>query len=285
MNNHTIPVAELTELCNRFSGEYGIYVSIPEDGQRFWLNNETIFHAASTIKVPVLALLFKDAQEGKLDLHKKITVKPDNRVGGSGILQSLDPTLELSLFDLAELMIVMSDNTATNEVIDAVGMDRVRQFCADNGFENTWIWRKMYFKGFVPPAQNPEGTPPNATSVGDLGRMLEMIASGEFVNEKISRKMVQIMAGQRLSRLKTYLPTVDRVNPYLDSLELPPEGHVVVASKSGTLSNSGYAHDAGIFYLPDGRYYVVVVCTKTDNITETTKIINEIGLIMYENMK
>lgn len=285
MSEWKIPEETLKALCSKVDGEVGLYVSIPEEDRRLVQNGDLILHAASTIKVPVLSLLFKDAEAGLLDLDKKVIVKSDNRVGGSGILQSLSPDLEISLFDLAVLMIVMSDNTATNEVIDAVGMDRVRRFCRENGFNSTWIWRKMYYKGTVPPAEVPEGAPPNATSANDLGRMLEQIASGRFVSKDASRRIVQIMAGQRLSRLKTLLPFVERVNPHADHLELPPEGKVVVASKSGTLTGPGIAHDAGIFYLPDGRYYVMVMLTRSSSVLETTKIINEAGLAMYEAMK
>lgn len=285
MDKRKVPEQALKALSAKVDGEVGLYVSIPEENQRLVLNGDLVLHAASTIKVPVLSLLFQDAEAGLVDLDKKRTVKPDNRVGGSGILQSLSPDLELSLFDLAVLMIVMSDNTATNEVIDAVGMDRVREFCLTNGFRSTWIWGKMYYKGFVPPARIPEGAPRNAISANDLGGMLEQLASGLFVSKDVSRKIVQIMAGQRLSRLKALLPFVERVNPHADRLELPPEGKVVVASKSGTLTGSGIAHDAGIFYLPDGRYYVMAMLTQSYSILETTKIINEVGLTMYEAMR
>lgn len=285
MSGHAIPVEELKKVCAKVDGDCALYVSVPDTGERFVLNGDMIFSAASTIKIPMLALLFKDAEEGRVDLSKKIVVKPDNRVIGSGILRSLSPDLELSLFDLANLMIVMSDNTATNEVADAVGMDRVRQFCLDNGYNNTWMWKKMFFKGYVPEPQILEGAPVNATTANDLGRMMESIAAGKCVSEKASDKMVQIMAGQRLARLKTLLPCAERVEPFAEKLELPAEGKVVAASKGGTLTSTGIAHDAAIFYLPDGRYYVMVMCTRSSSVDETTKIINEAGLVMYEAMK
>ena len=93
------------------------------------------------------------------------------------------------------------------------------------------------------------------------------------------------MANQRVARLKTLLPTAYRPDPRAEQLELPPEGKVVVASKGGTLLNPARAHDAGIFYLPDGRYYIVTICTTSSDLKATTKIINEVGLVMYEAMK
>ena len=220
-----------------------------------------------------------------MELHRKIVVRPENRVGGSGILQALSPELELSIFDLASLMIVMSDNIATNEVIDLLGMERVRAFCEERDCRHTWLWRKMMDKTVTHPPHMPEGTPPNATCAGDLGRLMEAIAAGNMVSRAASGKMVQIMAGQRLGRLKTLLPHVNRNNPYTAQLALPPEGKVVVASKGGTLAALGCAHDAAIFYLPDGRYCVVVICTRSRDVEAATGIINRVGLAVYNAMK
>ncbi len=285
MGEHKIPVETLKNLLSKVDGDCALYVSVPQEGEKFSINENMIFSAASTIKIPVLALLFQDAEQGKVDLSKKVVVKPDNRVVGSGILRSLAPDLEISLFDLANLMIVMSDNVATNEVVDVVGMDRTRQFCLDHGFTNTWIWRKMFYKGYTPTPEVPDGAPNNATCVGDLGRMLEQLAAGTLVGEESCRKIIQILAGQRIARLKTLLSCSERVDPREETLRPPQKGDVLVASKGGTLTDFGIAHDAAIFYLPDGRYYIVTICTRSSSIRETTKIINEIGLVMYEAMK
>lgn len=280
-----IPVEELTELCNQVNGECGLYISVPGENERFALNEDALFYSASTIKIPILCLLFRDAEQGRVDLTKKSRVRQENRVGGSGILQSLSPELEISLFDLANLMIVMSDNIATNEVIDAVGMARVRDFCRDNGYHNTWIWRKMMNKSVTHPPHMPEGTPPNATCAGDLGRMMEAIAAGRIAGEQSCRKMIQIMGGQRLGRLKTLLPCVKRLDPYEKEWTPPVAGRVAAASKGGTLTSLGCAHDAAIFYLPDGRYYVMVMCTRSKDVSKTTEIIQKAGLVMYEALK
>ena len=285
MNAHKIPEEALRQLCGQVDGDCGLYVSVPGEGLKFSVNEDKIFNAASTIKIPVIALLFQDAAEGRVDLSKRVVVRPDNRAPGSGILLSMEPDIELSLFDLASLMIVMSDNSATNEIIDVVGMDRTRQFCLDHGFTNTWIWKKIFYKGEVPPPQVPEGMPHTATTAGDLGRMLEQLADGTLLDAASCRKIIQIMANQRVARLKTLLPTAYRPDPRKESLELPKDGQVVVASKGGTLTEPATAHDAAIFYLPDGRYYVMVVCTQSESVRDTTAIIQQAGLIMYEAMK
>ena len=96
---------------------------------------------------------------------------------------------------------------------------------------------------------------------------------------------MQIMAGQRLGRLQTLLPTNERLNPYEEQLRLPAPGKVVVASKGGSRESEGAVHDTGIFVLPDGRKYVMAVCSKTPNKTKAIGLIQQMGLAMYEAMK
>ncbi|MBE6962636.1 MAG: serine hydrolase [Ruminococcaceae bacterium] len=279
-----IPVEELTRLCKEVEGECGLYVSVPETGERFVWNENYQVYSASTIKIPVLCLLFQDAEQGRVDLAQKVVVKPENRVGGSGILQSLRPDLEMSIFDLATLMMVMSDNIATNQIIDIVGMERVRDFCKEEGLDSTWIWQKMIHKG-PPPADMPEGLIPNATTAADLGVLMEKIAAGTIVSPVSCQKVMQIMAGQRLGRLQALLPTTERLNPYADCLRPPAAGKIVVASKGGSKESAGAVHDTGIFILPDGRRYVMAVCTKTPNKAKAVHLIQQMGLAMYNAMK
>ena len=279
-----IPVKELTRLCEEVQGECGLYVSVPDTGERFVRNADFQVYAASTIKIPVLCLLFRDAEQGRVDLSQTLVVSKENRVGGSGILQSLRPELEMSIFDLAGLMMVLSDNIATNQIIDIVGMDRVREFCKEKGLYNTWIWQKMIHQG-PPPAEMPEGLIPNATTAADLGALMEQIAAETIVTPASCRKIMQVMAGQRLGRLQVPLPTTERLNPYEEHLRLPAPGKVVVASKGGSKLSEGAVHDTGIFVLPDGRKYVMALCTKTARKEETIRLIQQMGLVVYESMK
>ena len=279
-----LPVEELTRLCGEVEGVCGIYVSVPETGEKFVLNQDYQVYAASTIKIPVLCKLFRDAEQGRVDLSQTLVVSKENRVGGSGILQSLRPELEMSIFDLASLMMVMSDNIATNQIIDIVGMDRVRDFCKEEGLHNTWIWQKMIHKG-PPPADMPEGLIPNATTAADLGVLMEKIAAETIASPASCQKIMQIMAGQRLGRLHVLLPTTERLNPYEDRLRPPAAGKVVVASKGGSRESEGAVHDTGIFILPDGRRYVMAVCSKTPNKAKAVHLIQQMGLAVYEAMK
>lgn len=279
-----IPREKMLELCNQIDGEFSLYVSVPSQNEYFAVNENQAYYSASTIKVPLLCLLFQDAEQGRIDLSEKVIVRAENRCGGSGVLQSLNPELEITIFDLAELMIIVSDNIATNELIDRVGMARLEQFCKENGFKNTWLWGKMMAKAYHWPEHLSKDLPINSTCAGDMGRLMERIAAGTIVGEQACKKMLQILVGQQKGRLRTQLPCMKQANPYADHLRMPPEGKVLAATKGGTKESMGAVHDAGIFFLPDGGYYIMSVFTKTEKSEETSRILTELGRVMYEAM-
>lgn len=274
-----IPTEELERICRGVDGDCGLYVYAPgAEEETFSIQADLPFIAASTIKIPILAVLLQAAEQGKVDLERPLRLRPENRVGGSGILQSLRPEMELSLFDLAVLMMVLSDNSATNEVIDAVGMDEVNRFCRENGYLHTVLGRKLQMKSSV-------GTPSqNFTSAGDLGRMLCAAAQSTLVTPEVSRTLLRIMAGQRLQKFAAVLPAAEHFDPRAE-LQPPAEGKVLLASKGGTLTAPGISHDAAVFFLPDGRYYVMVMLTRTSNVKKALVPLGQAASAMYEAMK
>ena len=272
---------QLRELCGRIDGEWGLSLYIPERGERLSVNAQARRVSASTIKIPLLALLLKDAEEGRLDLEQPVAIDAVNRVGGSGILQSLSPTVKLSLRDHAELMMVLSDNVSTNVVIDAVGMERANAFFVQEGWTATHLGRKMMTQG----ALLPDGTrEQNYTSVADLADMMERVQAGTMVSPQVSRTMLRIMAGQRNGKFRPALPEAKRYDPSKE-LELPPEGRVVLAAKSGTLVDPVVANDAGILLLPDGRSAVLVMMTASRSNPETERIMGQVARAVYEAIK
>ena len=199
-------------------------------------------------------------------------------MAGSGILQSLSSIKELSLFDYAVLMMVLSDNVATNVIIDAVGMERANQFFAQEGWTATHLGRKM----MTPGALLPDGTrEQNYTSAADLADMMERIRTGTLVSEQVSRTMMRIMAGQRNGKFRPALPEAKRYDPHQE-LELPPEGKVVLVAKSGMLVEPSVDNDAGIFLLPDGRTAVITMMTASPNKPETEAIMGKVARAVYE---
>jgi beta-lactamase class A len=134
--------ARLATIAAEVPGVMGVSVVDLTSGARYGVNEALIFPQGSSIKVPVLVELYRQADAGRLRLTQRLPIR--EKVGGSGILQHFgDGTAELSLRDLAVLMIVLSDNTATNLLIERVGMERVNRTMAELGLPQTRLQRVM----------------------------------------------------------------------------------------------------------------------------------------------
>ncbi len=190
--------------------------------------------AASTIKVPILGAALSEVGAGLLDLAQPSAI-PSQRTGGSGVLQALPYLRTLTLADLLTLMIIVSDNTATNMVIDLIGMDRVNQFCAGMGLTGTVLRRKMMDAGAVQLGLE------NTTTAHDQATLLDAIASRSLLPAPLGDFALQVLERQQL-------------NDGIPSL-LPEE--VIVAHKSGELP--GIRHDVGLITGTSGRRAVVAV--------------------------
>ncbi|MGH9795709.1 MAG: serine hydrolase, partial [Candidatus Acidiferrales bacterium] len=131
-------------MAAEFDGVMGIAVQDLNGGDAFTVNAEMVFPQASSIKIPVLIELYRQMQAGSVKLDERVEVKKSLVAGGSGVLQNFgDGTSSLSLRDLAVLMIVLSDNTATNILIDRVGMEQVNGMLAHYGLRRTRLQRRM----------------------------------------------------------------------------------------------------------------------------------------------
>ena len=136
--------SDLQRLAAAAPGVAGISVIDLSSGQRFGVNEGLVFPQGSAIKIPILIELYRRADAGELKLTDRLPVRCDNQVGGSGLLQYFsDGGSEMSLHDLAVAMIVLSDNSATNILIDRLGMDRVSRTMSELGAGQTKLQRKM----------------------------------------------------------------------------------------------------------------------------------------------
>lgn len=274
-----IPEQTLRTLHSRVEGTCGLYISVPEAGEVLAIDAEVPINAASTIKTPLLALLLKDGEEGRLDLDAPLAMDPENRVPGSGVLKSLG-SVTMSLWDYAVLMMIISDNSATDMIIDAVGVDRANAFFAQQGWHQTHVAGKLYF----PKPILPDGTEDIATvSAADLGDLMERMLAGTLVSESVSRSMMQIMAAQQLGRFAPAMP----VKRYADTRSplpaLPPEGKVLMCNKTGSLTDK-VAHDTAAIILPDGKKATMTVLTATACNAKAEVIMKEMAAALYEGL-
>lgn len=270
---------KIYSILEETDGDIALYFEDVQTGEVLEINPNMIFSAASTIKIPLDLLVMKKAYEGQYKLDDQIEISEGNRVGGTGIIKGLDKRFKPTILDLITLSIVVSDNTATNELIDlAGGPEAISKFINEElEMVDTKFQRKMLDIEAMKSNKN------NVTSVRDLGKLLVNMVNGKAVSREISEQLIDIMKRQQFM---SKLPAIDSaIAPYEpeENREVTSKGKVVVANKTGDLWQ--VQHDMGIFILPGNKYYVLAVLTKNlENDQEGVKIIKDISKVVYEEM-
>jgi beta-lactamase class A len=204
-----------------------------EDG-KLLIRGEEVVPAASTIKVPILAAALEEVGSGRLELERSMPL-PTRRAGGSGVVQALAGLVSLTIGDLLTLMVIVSDNAATNIIIELLGMDRINAFCIEQGLGGTVLRRRMMDTEAA--SQGLE----NTTTALDQAKLLDAVADGALLAGPLRTFALQALAAQQFTdALPSLLP---------DSVQ--------VAHKTGELP--GVRHDVGIITAANGRRAVVSV--------------------------
>lgn len=225
---------ELVRRASRLGGTLGVVAHDLGTGERAEVNADRRFTSASVIKIAVMATVLAEAEAGRLSLADRLPAPPDARVPGSGVIKDLADAAEFSVRDLLTLMIIVSDNTATNLLIDLVGRDAVNAWCARHGLGSTVLARVM-----MDAAARARGEE-NVTTPADVAALLTGLVGGELLGEEGTAFALDALARQQLN---------DRLPRHL------PPG-VTLAHKTGELA--AVCHDAGIV-LPKDRDPIVLV--------------------------
>ncbi len=250
---------ELQRTVNLLEGVAGVAVVDLTDGEKFFSNADLVFTQASAIKIPILLEVYKQANEGKFKLTDTKTIQKADKVAGSGILSALgDGSVQLSIKDLATLMIVLSDNTATNMLIDLVGIENVNQTIAAMGCTQTKLQRKM-----IQPQASAAGKE-NIATPSEAAKILESIYKGTFVNPQISSEILDILKkrGELESDLKMGLPD-----------------NVSVALKDGSLA--GVSTEWMLVLLPE-RPYLIIFMENYELRNESVEAMKKLSALFYD---
>jgi beta-lactamase class A len=235
------PAHSLRRLSESFSGVLAVAARAEDTGEFVALDPDRVMPTASVIKLAVLAEVFRQDQAGSLSLGEQIVLDESNRVGGSGVLKDLSPGVTLSVRDYATLMIVMSDNTATNMLIDRVGeVGAVNRFVGEQlGLETIALHRKVSFAALEPGSSRPflgEASPRH------LMELISLIWRRKLVSPQACEEMLAILGRQHF---------LDQVPRFLDCGLLAEEGtppkDIAVACKTGMVD--GTRADAGLLLL------------------------------------
>lgn len=250
--------SKLKALFQQHQGTLAFVVKSMRTEEIIQYNSDVVFPSASMIKVPIMYEVVRQVEAGQLSFEQLLPIPPSDRVDG-GVLQEMRPELRMSLKDLVTLMIVLSDNTATNTIIDFIGMDCVNQTMADLGLTDTLLQRKMMdFEAALLGREN-------LTSPADMALLYEIIYTGSELGEQADEIMLHILKKQQIrDKLPFYWPE-----------EVP------IAHKTGSLPE--VEHDGGILYLPQGPYVACFFSKELKANYAGMQIGAEVGKVIYEH--
>src|SRR5262245_20526408 len=188
---HAFP-PRLVELLNPPYGVVALAARHVETGRTWRHHEHRRLPSASLIKLPILAVFWETVEAGRLDPAERVSVPAEARVEGTGVLKALAPGLEPTWSDLATLMITVSDNVATNLVIDRLGMEEIQAWIDKAGLTETRIERRMMDRAAMTAARG------NWTSAVDMETLLSAIAAGTCVSGEASRQMRRAPEAQQI---------------------------------------------------------------------------------------
>lgn len=230
-------------------GEAGAFVSDVDGRALFCESEDELFPSASVIKLPLVMTLYADAARGLLDLDERVPV--GERIDGSGVLRHMRNVDRLSLRDLAMLAIIVSDNTATNRLIERIGVDRVGERLRDWGCPKTRLARKMY--DFEAARRGDE----NVMTARETVSLLLRLQRGGCEDRPTSDAVLAVLEQcQDRTMLLRYLPY-----------------GVKVPHKTGTLDES--RNDAAI--IPGDRPAIVAAFTR--KLRDTGAVVSWLGML------
>ena len=237
-------------------GTVGIALHNLTTNEKLMINNRP-FSAASTIKVLIMMAIYKKVERVELRLNTTITFKEHYCVPDSPKLSTMKNGHKISIKKLVEYMITESDNTATNILIEKIGMDYINTVIEEMGLTDTILQRKMTDVEAMKAGRD------NWTTPGEMVDVLRKLVTSQLANKKHTSDMIKILCAQKdREKIPALIPT-----------------DVVVGNKPGELE--GVRNDVGIIFAPFGTYILSIFCDHllcTDGIDEWMA---EISLLIY----
>ena len=258
---------------NNETGNFALAFKNLDDGKEILINENEIFHAASTMKTPVMIEFYKQLHQGKLSLEDTLQIKNEFKSIVDGTMYKLSEFDDsdkntynklgqyYSINNLIYEMITISSNFATNILIEYIGANNVTKSMKEIGALNINVLRGVEdIKAF-------ELGLNNTTSAKDLLIIYEKLAKGKIINNESSAIMIEILKDQKYDDIiPKYLPR-----------------DIEIANKTGMIT--GVHHDSGIVFLKDGKKYVIVLLSKNMSDMESgTEMMAKISELIYKTL-
>jgi beta-lactamase class A len=204
-------------LVNAFKGKVSLFAKNLDTGETYALNPDERVRTASTIKIAVMIEAFARVNEGKLKWTDEVILTKEKKVGGSGILNELSDNLHLTLRDAVNLMMILSDNTATNLTLDVLTTDAVNARMESLGFKNIKIMRKVFAGGESAAGKDPENKKYGLgmATPREMVLVMEKLERGEIVSPAVSKEMIELMKREQgRNAIGRSLPDVPMASKY-----------------------------------------------------------------------
>jgi len=229
--------ATISDVDRNLDGVLGVAILDLTTGQKYFLHADEVLPTASSVKIAILAELYHQAQQGKIKLGDLYTLQSSDLVGGSGVAGALTPGVtRLTIRDVAALMISVSDNSATNIIIDRIGMENVNALLDSLGLTHTRLRRKMMDVKAASEGRENIATP------REMAQLLEDLYRGKVLNKRMTDDYFALLSVHK----ESYIPR-----------ELPED--LRVANKPGELE--GVRNDSGIVFTGSRPFVISVMTT------------------------
>ena len=251
---------EIEKIISQVDGKVCVNFYDLNKNDGFSINGSEKVLSASMIKLLILAELMKKISEDKFSLSDTIMMANFMKTEGDGVLKELNTGHHFTLKELATLMIIVSDNQATNILIDFLGMENINLLGKELGLRETFLERRMM------DAEARKNGYDNYTSADDISLLLKLIYQEKLINKEASQLMLDILLKQQQGeRLQRYLPT-----------------DIKIAHKCGDLDN--LENDGGIIWLGDKAYILVILTNGMPNL-QCKQTIGKISKFVYDKME
>jgi beta-lactamase class A len=264
-----------------FAGTVSVYARNLDSGSEVGIEPDRRVRTASTIKLPIACALAAEVEARRARWGERLVIRAQDKVSGSGVLADFSDGETISLRDAQTLMIIVSDNTATNLILDRIGADAVNNFMNSLGLTDTRSMRKIRGDGTqLKPAQgwSREGEKPENKKFGigastsrEMVRLLELLEQGRVVSPAASKNLLSILERQQ------YKDGIGRRS-----------GEIRIASKSGSLD--ALRSDVGIAYTSHGRIAIAITVDDMPEIDYSPdniggKLISDLSQVLIAELK
>lgn len=274
---------KIIKLIESSNYDIGVYISTLEKVLFSW-NQDEEFETASCIELFILVEYFKQVDLGKIKEDDLIEYKKEEKIEGlnTGLIQLLHDGIHLTTKDLATLMIIKSDNIATNKLIKLLGIENINKTIKDLGFEKTKLHSPLDLLKYLK-----FGT----TSPYEYGKAYEMIYTGKMINKTISKNCLELLKKQdTLDMLQKGLPSWDFVTRGTEESDI-----FYIASKCGVIIYNGedmpnVRNDGGIISTKYQDYIISIFISNIDDLSldydnKAIELGGQIGKYIYEEIK